>query len=75
MKTKIQYCNFCGKSSKEIKKMIGSTIDNCLICEDCIKYCMQILLVKDIKKILNDSISKNISKFVTENIQINIDTL
>ena len=55
--------------------MVGSTIDNCLICEDCIKYCMQILLVKDIKKFLNDSISKNISKFVTENIQINIDTL
>ena len=42
------FCNFCGRSSHEVKKMIGSPNGKTYICEACILTCNEI--VKDDRK-------------------------
>ncbi len=49
MERKIHYCCFCGKSSKEVKKMIGSTINDNVICESCIAACYN-MIASDVKE-------------------------
>ena len=36
-------CSFCGRSSREVKKMIGSPTGNTYICEYCIDTCSDVL--------------------------------
>jgi ATP-dependent protease Clp ATPase subunit len=37
-------CSFCGKNSKDVKKMIGSAIGQSAICENCLAACTKIIL-------------------------------
>lgn len=37
------FCNFCGRSSHEVKKMIGSPTGGAYICEYCIEACAEVL--------------------------------
>ena len=42
------YCSFCGKSQKEVKKLIaGPTV---FVCDECVELCMDI--IKKIPKII-----------------------
>jgi len=50
------YCSFCGKSQKEVKKLIaGPTV---YICNECIELCNEIIAEEDAKE---DSIKKSYS--------------
>lgn len=50
------YCSFCGKSQKEVKKLIaGPTV---YICNECIELCNEIIAEEDAKE---DSLKKNYS--------------
>ena len=35
------HCNFCGKSQKEVKKLIAGP--GCYICDECIELCNDII--------------------------------
>jgi len=37
----LSYCNFCGKSEKEVKKLL--TNGNCFICNECIKVAYKLI--------------------------------
>ena len=37
-------CSFCGRSSREVKKIIGSPTGSAYICEYCIEACADVLL-------------------------------
>ena len=54
------YCSFCGKSQKEVKKLIaGPTV---YICNECIELCNEIIAEEDAKE---DSLKKNYSPLPT----------
>ena len=64
MKNEIYCCNFCGRSSQEARKMIGSPNGECFICDSCIKYCSNLLnhdqienTKKELQKIQNEIIA------------------
>lgn len=63
MKNEIYCCNFCGRSSQEARKMIGSPNGECFICDSCIKYCSNLLnhdqienTKKELQKLQNEII-------------------
>ncbi|MGH7885868.1 MAG: ATP-dependent Clp protease ATP-binding subunit ClpX [Thermodesulfobacteriota bacterium] len=59
------YCSFCGKSQKEVRKLIaGPTV---YICNECIELCNEIIAEEDAKE---DTISKSYSPLPTPH-QIN----
>ena len=39
------FCSFCGRSSHEVKKMIGSPTGGAFICEYCISTCAEVMAV------------------------------
>jgi len=50
------YCSFCGKSQKEVKKLIaGPTV---YICNECIELCNEIIAEEDAKE---DSLKQSYS--------------
>ena len=52
-------CNFCGKSQKEVKKLIAGP--GCYICDECIELCNDIIYedsVKAVSKTATDSVPK-----------------
>jgi len=54
------YCSFCGKSQKEVKKLIaGPTV---YICNECIELCNEIIAEEDAKE---DSLKKSYSPLPT----------
>lgn len=54
------YCSFCGKSQKEVKKLIaGPTV---YICNECIELCNEIIAEEEAKE---DSLRKNYSPLPT----------
>lgn len=54
------YCSFCGKSQKEVKKLIaGPTV---YICNECIELCNEIIAEEEAKE---DSLKKNYSPLPT----------
>jgi ATP-dependent Clp protease ATP-binding subunit ClpX len=38
------FCSFCGRSSREVKKMIGSPTGSAFICEYCVGTCAEVML-------------------------------
>ena len=53
------HCNFCGKSQKEVKKLIAGP--GCYICDECIELCNNIIYedsVKNAKKAQFDNVPK-----------------
>lgn len=53
MTKKIYHCNFCKETSKEKLKMIGSPYGDCFICENCIRYCNNIINHEQIENTKN----------------------
>ena len=52
-------CNFCGKSQKEVKKLIAGP--GCYICDECIDLCNNIIFedsLKNSKKTYSDNVPK-----------------
>ena len=52
-------CNFCGKSQKEVKKLIAGP--GCYICDECIELCNEIIFedsVKTTSKVALDNVPK-----------------
>lgn len=47
-KTKVNNCDFCGKSKADVEKLIVG--DNAAICNDCVELCMTILNEDKVKK-------------------------
>jgi ATP-dependent Clp protease ATP-binding subunit ClpX len=47
-KTKVNNCDFCGKSKADVEKLIVG--DNASICNDCVELCMTILNEDKVKK-------------------------
>ncbi|MEI8346237.1 MAG: ClpX C4-type zinc finger protein, partial [Pseudomonadota bacterium] len=41
------HCNFCGKSQKEVKKLIAGP--GCYICDECIELCNDIIYEDSVK--------------------------
>ena len=37
------FCSFCGRSSREVKKMIGSPTGTAYICEGCVETCAEVM--------------------------------
>jgi ATP-dependent Clp protease ATP-binding subunit ClpX len=37
------FCSFCGRSSREVKKMIGSPAGSAFICEHCVETCAEVM--------------------------------
>jgi ATP-dependent Clp protease ATP-binding subunit ClpX len=37
------FCSFCGRSSREVKKMIGAPTGQAYICEVCVKTCAEVM--------------------------------
>ncbi len=53
------FCSFCGKSQKEVKKLIaGPTV---FVCDECVELCMDIIKEdsKNNKKKLKKGIKRN----------------
>lgn len=53
------HCNFCGKSQKEVKKLIAGP--GCYICDECIELCNDIIdedAVKSNKQVVMDNVPK-----------------
>ena len=53
------HCNFCGKSQKEVKKLIAGP--GCYICDECIELCNDIIYedsVKQVSKTALDNVPK-----------------
>ena len=42
-KTGLLHCSFCGKSQKEIKKLIAGATDDVYICNLCVDICVEII--------------------------------
>jgi ATP-dependent Clp protease ATP-binding subunit ClpX len=38
------FCSFCGRSSREVKKMIGSPTGAAFICEHCVNTCAEVMI-------------------------------
>ncbi len=53
------HCNFCGKSQKEVKKLIAGP--GVYICDECIELCNDIIF-EDSSKIANTGVSDNVPK-------------
>ena len=54
--TKVEmFCSFCGRSQKEVKKMISSPDGSTCICEECVTICKE-MLVDDLQVAENSKI-------------------
>jgi len=53
------HCNFCGKSQKEVKKLIAGP--GCYICDECIELCNDIIF-EDAQKANTKSVVDNVPK-------------
>jgi ATP-dependent Clp protease ATP-binding subunit ClpX len=63
------HCNFCGKSQKEVKKLIAGP--GCYICDECIELCNDIIY-EDSAKSTNKASLDNVPK--PHEIKANLDT-
>ncbi len=43
------FCSFCGRSSREVKKMIGSPTGTAYICEGCVETCAEVMRASQAK--------------------------
>lgn len=55
-KTKVNNCDFCGKSKADVEKLIVG--DNAAICNDCVELCMTILNEDKVKKFPSSEINQ-----------------
>lgn len=46
-KTEILYCSFCGKSQRDVKKLIAGPQVN--ICSECVSLCWEICAEEEVK--------------------------
>ncbi len=48
------FCSFCGRSSREVKKMIGSPTGTAFICEFCVETCGEVMTATKKKEEVSD---------------------
>lgn len=56
-KTGLLHCSFCGKSQKEIKKLIAGSNEDVYICNMCVVICIEII---------NDDVQREAAAAATE---------
>ncbi len=58
---KILHCTFCGKSQRDVKKLIAGP--SVYICDECVKLCNSIILEEDVQNSSKEPFGKNHKSF------------